>query len=59
MLKDSPRGGQARRLKGVVCEGEGYEMGNRTKDWVVYFSKEEYRAVDVYELGTKRHVLGD
>jgi hypothetical protein len=47
VLKDSPGGGQARRLKSAVCEGEGYEVRDGTEDRVVYFGKEEYRTVRV------------
>lgn len=47
LLKDSLRRGQARRLKGIVCDGEGDEMGNGTEDRVIDFGEEEDRAVSV------------
>ncbi len=48
VLKDALGSGQARRLKGIVSEGEGYKMSDSTEDRIVNLGKEEYRAVNVY-----------
>jgi hypothetical protein len=45
VLKNSLGSAQARRLKGAVCEGECYEVGDGTEDGVIYFSEEEYRSM--------------
>lgn len=58
MLKDTLWSGQARRLKGAVCEREGYEVRNGAEDRVVDFGKEEDRAVIVRSFDIGTHVRG-
>jgi hypothetical protein len=47
VLKDPLYGGQARGFKGLICRGQGDEVGNRIIDRVVYFGEEEDGAIMV------------
>jgi len=48
VFKDSLGSSQARRLKSIVCEGEGYEMCDRTENRVFYFSEKEDRTINTH-----------
>ena len=56
VLKDPLCRGQARGFKGLICDGQGDEVGDRTKDRVVYFSEEEDGALMICQFGFRLHI---